>query len=98
MKDLEYVDMRLGEKKKVSILVSATYGRTFEITNATFSLVCGNDEESTGDCDIEMLNESECIISALVEPLRKNAIYVLDFWYDIYPKQRLNYKCLVRVM
>lgn len=98
MRELEIINMRLGEKKEISILIAAQYGGTFEVTNATWALLTGDSEESNGECSTRQLNDSECIVSAVVEPLRKNAMYKLEFWYDVYPKQRLSYTCLVRVM
>lgn len=97
MQTLEIITLKFGEKKNIPILVSSTYGGTFEITNATFQLMIGDTVEASGACEVEQLNMSECIVKALCEPLRKNATYKLIYWYDIYP-QRLTYECLIRVI
>lgn len=88
---MESVDFLVGEKKRVSISVKSIRQVPFEITDARFSLRCGEDEEVSGNLVVEPIRKGEVLLSALVQPQRANTLYDLEFSYEIYPETYLHY-------
>lgn len=78
--------IKLGERRKICISVRSLSREAFEITSAKFTLRAGNETEASGSCEIEQRSEQETILSALIQPQRKNAAYVLEYEYEIYPE------------
>ena len=83
---LDNVIFKCGEKKYVSICVKSVTSTPFELTNAQFSLMCGDDEEQNGVCKIEEVDPTKVIVRALIQPMRQCATYKLTFSYDISPE------------
>lgn len=94
---VESTTFEVGERRYVSIAVSSTDKRFFEIQSAYFTLMCGDDVEAEGECEIEQLRSSSVKVSALIQPMRKNMTYRLVFKYTIDPEEYL-YMCKVRVI
>lgn len=93
---LENVHFTMGETKRVCIKVTSGYSHPFEISRAQFSLMACDETEEKGDCEIEKIKEHEWILSAIINPKRKNATYTLRFVYDIVP-EKLIYDVRIRV-
>lgn len=93
---IESTDFIVGEKKKVFIKIRSLCRSPMEVTKATYSLGIGDEEEDSGECEICEKSPTETIISALIQPMRKNAIYDLRYFYEIYP-EKLEYRVRVRV-
>lgn len=95
---IESMTMTFGEKREVSIAITSAGScqKAFEVTRATFRLLCGDEVEADGLCEIKMIHPTETHLSALILPRRKCATYVLEFNYDIWPEQ-LTYRCKIRV-
>lgn len=93
---LESTDFILGEKKQVSIIVKSICEKPFEVTDARYFLKVGDEIESSGECFVEQIQNSKSILSALIQPMRKNAIYDLNYSYTIYP-EKLLYTVKIRV-
>lgn len=93
---IESTDFRVGERKEVSIKIRSMCRKPIEVTDATFALTIGEETESVGDCEVRQVSDVECILSALIQPMRKNAIYDLTYHYTIYPEE-LMYNVRVRV-
>lgn len=84
---VESTDFKVGEKKEVLIKIRSMCRKPMEVTNARFSLDVSGETESQGDCDIRQISDVECVLSALIQPMRKNAIYDLTYFYTIYPEE-----------
>lgn len=93
---VESTDFKVGEKKEVLIKIRSMCRKPIEVSKATFSLDIGEETEATGDCEIRQVSDVECILSALIQPMRKNAVYNLTYFYTIYPEE-LRYNVRVRV-
>lgn len=93
---MDRTDFKLGEKKYVCVRVKSCANQPFEITGAKYVLRCGEDEEATGDCKIEQWSRGETVLSALIEPKRKNAAYILEYTYQV-PPEILKYEVMINV-
>lgn len=93
----ESLTMNFGEKRKISVRVTSTCKKAFEVENATFLLKVGSDVEASGTCEVTEIRPDEMIISALVNPQRRGAMYTLEYHYDILP-ERLIYICELRTV
>lgn len=93
---MERVNFKFGEKKYVCIGVRSCGNRPFEVTKAKFELLCGEEVEASGECEISRRSEQEIVLSSLVEPLRKNATYRLHVTYNI-PPEVLKHEVVVNV-
>lgn len=85
-----------GEQKFVGIKIKSMTKSPLTVENAAYSLTCGDDEETTGECTLEQFNDYTVIVKALINPLRANTIYELRFTYDIGP-EHFEYPVKVRV-
>lgn len=94
---IESTTFEAGERRYVSVGISSTNRSWFEVESASYILACGDEVESEGQCDIEQVKGNYTKISALIQPMRQNAIYRLAFKYTIYPEEYL-YICKVRVV
>ena len=92
----ECVTFELGEKKYVCISVTSTCGRPFDITSAKYILMKGKETEASGQCEITHKSDTETILSALIQPMAKNATYTLEYTYEI-PPETLMYNVRVKV-
>ena len=81
----ETVSFELGEKKYVCISVKSYCG-AFDVTEAKYTLKKGKEIEESGDCKIEQRSDTETILSALIQPMAKNATYTLEYTYEIPPE------------
>lgn len=91
------ISMKVGETRSVRIAISSSCCEPFTVDSATWELMCGEEIDESGDCDIEF--NTECtrhVLTALICPQRKNAMYVLRFRYTIYPENFI-YEVNVRV-
>lgn len=88
--------MLVGETKKIRVLIENTHDKGFEVSEAHWELKSGEEVESSGFCEIQELCHSKTILSALITPMRKNAVYSLEFNYTIDPEV-LIYVCEIRV-
>ena len=82
----ERVSFKLGEKKYVCISVRSTCGKPFDVTSAKYVLKLGDNTESSGECEITQKNDTETVLSALIQPMAKNATYTLEYTYEIPPE------------
>ena len=80
------VEFDLGEKKYVCISVKSTNGKPFDVTSAKYILRNGNQQEESGECDINQKSDTETILSALIQPQIKGATYFLEYTYTIPPE------------
>lgn len=94
---MESLTMNFGEKRNIAICVQSTCDQAFDITEASFSLRAGEEVDQSGPCEIKYVNDTNVILTALVEPPRKNCTYSLEFNYKI-PPEELIYVCKVRVV
>lgn len=92
----ERVTFELGERKYVCISVTSTCGRPFDITSAKYVLLKGKETEASGQCEIKKKSDTETILSALIQPMAKNATYTLEYTYEI-PPETLMYNVRVKV-
>lgn len=92
----ESVSLKLGERRRLRVLVENTTGLDCYISSAKYTLTCGDETESSGDCEIERVDTSTTILSALIFPQRSNASYLFNIEYDIGDETYL-YSCIVRV-
>lgn len=90
----ENAEFKLGEKKYVCVSVRSCNKRPFDVTSAKYVLRNGDQEEAKGDCIIERRNDTETILSALIQPMIKGAIYILEYTYEIPPE---ILKCGVKI-
>ena len=60
------------------------------------SLKNGSQTESNGSCEIEKRSDTETVLSALIQPMVKGAMYTLEYDYEI-PPEIFKYNILVRV-
>lgn len=93
---IESTDFKVGEKKEVLIKIRSMCRKPMEVTDAKFSLDISGETESSGECEIRQISDVETILSALIQPMRKNAIYDLTYFYTIYPED-LQHLVHVRV-
>lgn len=93
---IESTDFKVGEKKEVLINIRSMCRKPMEVTNAKWSLDIGDETESSGDCEITEISSVESVVSALIQPMRKNAVYDLNYTYTIYP-EKLKHTVHVRV-
>lgn len=82
----ETVYFELGEKKYVCISVHSTCGKPFDVTSAKYILYKGDEKEASGQCEITKKNDTETVLSALIQPMAKNATYTLEYNYEIPPE------------
>lgn len=94
---IETTTVYVGETKRVSCLVEGLNGAPFDISEASFELVHQDAVESEGACEVEALDDSSWVVSALVKPMIANTMYKLVIYYDIYP-ERLSWSCNVRAV
>ena len=94
---VETTTFKLGEKRNVTILVDSISNSPFEVSSASFELKNGETVEASGDCEIRQLCEDSVLISALIQPMIKCALYDLEFTYTIYP-ETMKHICRVRVV
>lgn len=87
---IESTDFKVGEKKEVLIKIRSMCRQPIEVTDATFSLDISEETEASGDCEIRQVSDIECILSALIQPMRKNALYDLNYHYTIYPEELIH--------
>lgn len=80
------VSFELGEKKYVCISVRSTNGKPFDVTSAKYILRNGDQQEESGECDINQKSDTETILSALIQPMIKGATYTLEYTYEIPPE------------
>lgn len=92
----ETVYFELGEKKYVCISVTSPCGRPFDVTSAKYVLMKGKETEASGQCEIKKKSDTETILSALIQPMAKNATYTLEYTYEI-PPETLMYNVRVKV-
>lgn len=93
---MEYVRFQLGEKKYVAIRVWSCDKRGFEVVRAKYTLKKGMEIEESGTCEIYQDREDSVQLSALIQPQAKNALYTLEFTYEI-PPEILKYVLQIRV-
>ena len=94
---MDRATFELGEKKYVCICVRSTCpNRPFDVTSAKYVLRNGDQEEAKGDCIIEKKSDAETILSALIQPMIKGAIYILEYTYEI-PPEIIKYEVRVTV-
>lgn len=82
----ERVAFELGERKYVCISVKSTCKKPFDVTSAKYALKKGDDTEESGDCEITRKSDTETVLSALIQPMAKNATYTLEYIYEIPPE------------
>lgn len=82
----ETVYFELGEKKYVCISVHSTCGKPFDVTSAKYILYKGDEKEASGQCEITQKSDTETVLSALIQPMAKNATYMLEYTYEIPPE------------
>lgn len=92
----ESVSLKLGERRRLRVLVENTTGFDCYVSSAHYVLLCGNEIESSGDCDIERVDKSTTVISVLIAPQRPSMSYKLNVEYNIGDETYI-YSCLVRV-
>lgn len=88
---MKSVSFDFGEKKKVLLDIRSTNNTPFEITNASWSLLCGDEEESHGDCEINYIRKYEYELSSLIQPMRPRCLYLLKVEYDILDEHFIEY-------
>lgn len=89
---------KFGEKKSVAISVrSMGKGRIVDITNASWSLAQGGEEEASGQCLFVRQTDDEVWLKAYINPLKNNCYYDLTFDYSV-GAERLLYPVKVRVV
>lgn len=86
----DQVTFELGEKKYVCISVTSNCGKPFDITDAKYVLKKGDAVEESGQCEIKKRSDTETILSALIQPMAKNATYKLEYTYDIPPQKLMK--------
>lgn len=94
---IESRTIRFGDKVKVGIRVHSISNTPFEIKNASFKLLCGEEVETSGTCDIVENGFYDVDVFAMIKPLRANAIYYLEYRYDI-ADENLSYLCEIKVV
>lgn len=92
----ESISLTLGEKRRLEILVENTSGLDCHVSSARYRLLCGDEIEASGECDIEPIDVSTTILGVLIAPQRPSVTYKLCVDYDI-GEETYVYMCLVRV-
>lgn len=92
----ESVSLKLGEKRRLRVLVENTNGLDCHISSATFKLVCGQEIEAAGECEIEVIDVATSVLGILVTPQRPKTTYQLVVEYVIGDETYI-YTCQVRV-
>ena len=93
----ETAEFKMGEKKYVCISVRSTCtNRPFDVTSAKYILRNGDQKEASGECEISKRDDKETILSALIQPMIKGAVYTLEYTYEI-PPEILKYEVKVKV-
>lgn len=88
---IESTTFEFGETKKVCIKIQSTCDEPFEVTNAKWILKTKNgEEENTGECEVEFINATCSVVSALIRPMRNHANYILEYQYDIHPEHLIH--------
>lgn len=80
------VNFRLGEKRNVVIRITGCNRQPFEVTSAKYVLGLGSKIEDSGECNIQQVEDSAVLLSAVIQPQAKNAIYTMEFTYEIPPE------------
>lgn len=93
---VESQTFQFGERRMVTACVRSTSKQPFEIKDAAFSLMRGKEEEASGLCVVEEISPVEMHMSAMISPLRPNAVYRLEFRYRI-ADEKLIYPCKILV-
>lgn len=93
----ESVNFKFGERKRVKIKIESICEAPFVITNAKYTLICGDEIEDSGICEIIQTCELSSVLSALVNPLKNKAIYTLRFDYNI-DQEHLIHDVLIRTI
>ena len=93
---MERVELVFGEKKYVCISVGSTCGKPFDVTSAKYILRNGDQKEASGECEITQKSDTETVLSALIHPMIKSAVYTLEYTYEI-PPEILKYEVKVKV-
>lgn len=93
---MDRVIFKMGEKKYVCISVRSAYQKVFDVTSAKYVLKNGNQEEASGDCEIDQRSDTETVLSALIQPMINKATYTLEYEYTI-PPETLKYEVSIRV-
>ena len=93
---IESQNFTFGERKVVTACITSMAKQPFEIKNATYSLKYGDEEEASGHCIITEITPIEFHLGAMISPLRPNAVYRLEYRYDI-GGERLIYICKILV-
>lgn len=88
MKILETMDYPFGEKRNVGIEIRDICKRCFEVTNYRWELRINDGIEDSGECELIEPCEHVKILNALIRPQINNAMYILRYYYDIYPEER----------
>ncbi len=93
---MDRVEFKLGERKYICISITSTTGDAFEVTNAKYLLLSGDEIEDSGVCEIKQKSDNEVILTAIVQPQRNNTIYRLEYTYEI-PPEILKHDILISV-
>ena len=88
---MKSVSFDFGEKKKVLLDIRSVNNTPFEIASASWSLLCGDEEESHGDCEINYIRKYEHELSSLIQPMRPRCLYLLKVEYDILDEHFIEY-------
>lgn len=94
---LESTTFVFGERKRVTIVAKSFNEVPFEVTSASWELRCGEDLEDSGECEVSQEANDRVLISAVVQPQRKNAVYILRYTYEI-GSEILIYEIKVRTV
>lgn len=89
-------EFKIGEKKYVTIKVTSSGCKPFEITKAAYVLKKGDEVEESGDCEIIQKKDFSVMLQALIQPQAKNAKYTLEITYEI-PPEILKYEVNIEV-
>lgn len=83
---MEKVLFEMGEKKYVCISIKSTCDKAFDVTSGKYALRNGDQVENKGECEIKKKDDTETVLSALIQPLIKGAYYTLEYTYEIPPE------------
>lgn len=93
---LESETFLCGEERRVSIAINSTDRHPFEITNAIWSLINGNDIEASGNCEVHPIRSDYTVLKAKIKPMIADNVYTLYFSYDV-NDEHLEQDIIVRV-